>query len=66
MICYWQPEDGLGSSLNLFFDDTADDNLSIGSVFYLGAGLAQMFSKLAQRHGFVEASLSPRERSGHE
>jgi hypothetical protein len=52
MICYWRPEDGLESSLNLFFDDTAAKNLTIGSVFSLGAGMAQMFEKLALRHGF--------------
>jgi hypothetical protein len=55
MICYWLPEDGLESSLNVFFDDTADKNLMIGSVFSLGAGLSQMFEKLALRHGFPEA-----------
>jgi len=54
MICYWMPEDGLASSLNVFFDDTADRNLAIGSVFSLGAGLSQMFEKLALRHGFLE------------
>jgi hypothetical protein len=58
MICYWKPEDGLGSSLNLFFDETADANLDIGSIFSLGAGLTQMFTKLAQRHGFVETRYS--------
>ena len=56
MICYWRPEDGLESSLNLFFDKIADDNLDIGSIFSLGAGLAQMFEKLALRHGFPEAA----------
>ena len=58
MICYWMPEDGLESSLNVFFDETADQNLDIGSVFTLGAGLAQMFGKLALRHGFPEAVSS--------
>lgn len=53
MICYWSPEDGLESSLHVFFDETADRNLDIGSVFSLGAGLAQMFTKIAQRHGFA-------------
>ena len=53
MICYWMPEDGLASSLNVFFDQTADRNLDIGSVFSLGAGLAQMFEKLSRRHGFA-------------
>ena len=51
MVCYWLPEDGLASSLNIFFDRTAEDNLDIGSVFSLGAGLAQMFERLARRHG---------------
>lgn len=54
MVCYWLPEDGLASSLNLFFDRTADANLSNGSLFSLGAGLALMLSKLALRHGFFE------------
>jgi hypothetical protein len=53
MICYWLPEDGLDSSLHLFFDETADRNLDIGSVFTLGTGLAQMFTKIALRHGFT-------------
>jgi hypothetical protein len=52
MVCYWLPEDGLESSLNVFFDATADQNLDIGAIFTLGAGLAQMFGKLAQRHGY--------------
>ena len=54
MICYWRPEDDLDSDLYLFFDDTADKNLTIGSVFTLGAGLSQMLDKLALRHGFPE------------
>jgi hypothetical protein len=52
MICYWLPEDGMESSLHIFFDETADRNLDVGSVFNLGAGLAQMFTKIALRHGF--------------
>jgi hypothetical protein len=52
MICYWLPEDGMDSSLHIFFDETADRNLDIGSVFNLGVGLAQMFAKIALRHGF--------------
>jgi hypothetical protein len=53
MICYWSPEEGLDSSLYVFFDETADRNLDIGSVFTLGTGLAQMFTKIALRHGFT-------------
>jgi hypothetical protein len=58
MICYWRPAEGLKSSLNLYFDDTADKNLDTGSIFTLGAGLAQMFTKLALRHGFAEIASS--------
>ena len=58
MVCYWSPEDGFESSLNVFFDQTADENLDIGSVFTLGAGLTQMFEKIALRHGFPEAVSS--------
>ncbi len=50
MICYWSPEDGMDSSLHVFFDETADQNLSIGSLFSLGAGFAQMLQKVALRH----------------
>ncbi len=56
MICYWQPEDGLASSLNVFYDETADNNLDIGALFTLGAGLTQMFEKLAVRHGYATAA----------
>lgn len=52
MICYWRPEDGIGSSLNLFFDTTADENLGIDGIYSLCAGLVNMFNKLAQQHGF--------------
>lgn len=58
MVCYWFPEDGLESSLNLFFDETADQNLDTDSVFTLGAGLAQMLTKIALRHGFAAAVSS--------
>jgi hypothetical protein len=57
MICYWLPEDGLASSLNVFFDEIADQNLETGAIFTLGAGLAQMFEKLAIRHGYSEAEV---------
>jgi hypothetical protein len=51
MVCYWLPDEGMESSLNLFFDEAANDNLGVGAVFALGSGLAQMFTRLAQRHG---------------
>ena len=52
MICYWQPEDGMESSLNVFFDKTVHDNLGVESAYFLGTGLAQMLEKLALHHGF--------------
>lgn len=52
MICYWQAEDGLASSLNVFFDKSVDDNLGIDAAFFLGTGMAQMLEKLAEHHGF--------------
>ncbi len=52
MICYWKPEDGIDSTLNLFFDETADRNLDIGTIFSLGAGFTQMIERLAVRHGY--------------
>jgi hypothetical protein len=51
MVCYRLPDEGMQSSLNLFFDETANENLDSGAVFALGSGLAQMLTKLAQRHG---------------
>jgi len=52
MICYWKPEEGLDSSLNLFFDKTVGENLGVDSTFTLGTGIARMFEKLAEQHGF--------------
>ena len=52
LVCYWKAEEGLPSTLNLFFDTTAEKNLPIESIYSLGAGLAVMFGKLALRHGY--------------
>ena len=51
LICYWEPEDGLESSLNLFFDSTAEENLNIESIYALGTGIVRMFEKIAMTHG---------------
>ena len=56
MVCYWLPEEDLESSLNVFFDETADENLDTDTVFTLSTGLAQMFQKLALRHGYPQAA----------
>jgi len=51
LICYWKPEEGLGSTLNIFFDATAEENLPIESIYVLCTGLVIMFEKLSLRHG---------------
>lgn len=51
LICYWKPEEGLPSTLNIFFDANVDKNLPVESLYTIGAGLAKMFEKLSLRHG---------------
>ena len=51
MICYWRKEDGMESSLNIFFDRSVNMNLGVEAAFALGSGLTQMFEKLAVQHG---------------
>lgn len=51
LVCYNNPEDGLESDLNLFFDSTADKNLPIEDIYTLNTGLAIMFEKLVATHG---------------
>lgn len=51
LICYWRPENELESDLNLFFDETAEDNLDLNSINSLGSGFVTMLEKLTQRHG---------------
>ena len=50
LICYWQPEDGLESRLQIFFDQSADRQLGIRSIYSLAVGLVMMFEKIAHRH----------------
>lgn len=56
LVCYWRPDDGLASSLNLFFDTTATENVGIEALYAIVAGIVMMFEKLALRHG-VEIEL---------
>jgi hypothetical protein len=58
LICYWKPEEGMESKLHLFFDDTAEQNLSIESLFTLGTGLVRMFEKIMHRHTGGKSALS--------
>ena len=50
LICYWLPEDGMESSLNMFFDRTADENLGVEHLYVLAMGLLTMFEKIALTH----------------
>jgi len=52
MICYWKPDDGLESSLNIFFDASVHDNLGLDPLYSLASGIIQMLEKLARQHGF--------------
>lgn len=51
LICYWKPEDGMESSLNLMFDDSAEENLGMDGLYTLGVGIARMFEQIARQHG---------------
>ncbi len=53
LVCYWRPEEGLESDMHLFFDETAESQLTIESLYMLGTGLTVMFEKLARRHAPV-------------
>jgi hypothetical protein len=51
LICYWKADEGMESSLNIFFDSSAERNLPIESLYALGSGLVRMFEKIVLRHG---------------
>jgi len=53
MICYMESEDGMPSTLNIYFDRSIDDNLSIDSVLTLCAGFSIMIEKLTETHGKI-------------
>ncbi|MGC9194742.1 MAG: DUF3786 domain-containing protein [Syntrophobacteraceae bacterium] len=50
LISYWKKEGDLDSSLSLFFDESANENLSIGGLYTLAVGLLTMFEKIALTH----------------
>ena len=51
LICYSGPEDGLESTLTVFYDKTVEMNLNIQALYSLIVGLVTMFEKIASRHG---------------
>ncbi len=55
LICYWKPDDGLESTLNIFFDESIQDNLGTDAAYGMVTGLVVMFEKMALTHGFEAA-----------
>ncbi|MFW6052433.1 MAG: DUF3786 domain-containing protein [Desulfosalsimonas sp.] len=55
MFCYWEPEEGMGSSLHIFFDRSADENLDAESIYTLITGMVKMFEKIADRNRSKQA-----------
>ncbi len=50
LVCYWRPEDGMESQLHLFFDDTAERNLPVESLFTMATGIVRMLERIMYRH----------------
>jgi hypothetical protein len=50
MVCYWKPEEGMESRLHLFFDDRAEENLLIESIYSTCMGIVRMLEKIMQKH----------------
>ncbi len=50
LICYWESEEGMESSLHILFDATATNHLSVEWIHSLCAGLVTMFEKIALKH----------------
>ncbi len=58
LICYWKPEDDLESRLHVFFDDTAEKNLPVESLFTLGTGIVRMLEKIMYKHTDGKSEIS--------
>ena len=50
LISYYHPMEGIESALNIHFDKSASSHVDINALFTLGAGLSQMFGKIAANH----------------
>lgn len=50
LICYWRPDGEMASKLHVFFDETAERNLPMASLFTLGTGISRMLEKIMHRH----------------
>jgi hypothetical protein len=58
LICYWRPEDGMESQLHLFFDETAERNLPVESLFSMATGIVRMLERIMHRHTDGKSELS--------
>jgi hypothetical protein len=58
LICYWKQEDDIESKLLFFFDASAEQNLSVESLFNLGTGLVRMFERIMYRHTDGKSEIS--------
>jgi hypothetical protein len=58
LICYWKSEDDLESRLHVFFDDTAEKNLPVESLFTLGTGIVRMLEKIMYKHTDGKSEIS--------
>ena len=58
LVCYWRPEDGMESQLHLFFDETAERNLSVESLFAMATGIVRMLERIMHRHTDGNSELS--------
>ncbi len=50
LVCYWKPENGMESQLHLFFDDMAERNLPVESIFTMATGIVRMLERIMYRH----------------
>ncbi len=57
LVCYWRPEDGMESELHLFFDDTAERNLPVESLFTMATGIVRMLERIMYRHTDGDSAL---------
>lgn len=58
LISYWKQDDDIESKLLFFFDDTAEENLTVESLFNLGTGLVRMFERIMHRHTDGKSEIS--------
>jgi len=55
LFAYHRPEEGLPANMSVYLERSAEVNLDPESLFRLGSGMAQMFARIAARHGQATA-----------